>query len=100
MPARIPFEDLERMLGNLRSMAQEAGRDRHALALEVVAIPQITPSPLDSGRALFSGSLEQIKEDAARAKGLGATELIWQIELEEPIKSLLALMETLRPLAA
>ena len=100
MPARIPFDDLERMLGNVRSMAQEAGRDPHALALEVVAIPQITASPLASGRAPFSGSLEQIKEDAARAKAIGATELIWQIELEKPTRSLLALMETLRPLTA
>jgi probable F420-dependent oxidoreductase len=95
MPARIPFDDLERMLGELRSMAQAAGRDPQALALEVVAIPQITASPLGSGRAPFSGSTEQIKEDAARAKALGATELILQIELDEPTASLLALMETL-----
>jgi hypothetical protein len=66
MPARIPFDDLERMLGNLRSMARATGRDPQALALEIVAIPRITASPLGSGRPPFSGSLEQLEEDAAR----------------------------------
>ena len=100
MPARIPFDDLERMLGTLRAMVAAAGRDPKQTKLEIVAIPEISPAPLSGTRGPFCGSLEQVREDVARTRELGADELIFQVELGDPAAEIRAGMARLRSLVA
>lgn len=98
IPARMPYHQLERMLADLRAIAQAAGRDPNALKLAVLTIPKVTAVPITGERAPFSGSPEQFKEDVARTRALGADKLILQIDLGGPLKDSLAAMERLRPL--
>ena len=56
-------------------------------------------SILDKERLFFTGSIEQIREDIARARALGTTELIVELDLAPGIDELLATMDRLRALA-
>jgi len=62
-PTGIPVDGMTQMMAQIRSMAQAAGRDPAAIELIVRANLSISPQPLDGGRPLFSGTLEQIKAD-------------------------------------
>lgn len=79
-------------------MAAAAGRDASEFQLQVVAIPEITPSARAGTRPPFVGSLEQLREDVARTREAGATELIFQIELGDSPDRVLAAMDQLRSL--
>ena len=56
-------------------MAKEAGRDSSALELIVTAGVEIHKKPIEKERTEFSGSIEQIGEDFAAARKLGAAEI-------------------------
>lgn len=98
MPARVPHQDLERRLAECRAMAAQAGRDPARFALQVVAIPEISRAPVGGARAPFVGSLEQLREDVARTRALGAAELIFQIDLGDEPDQVLAAMDRVRAL--
>jgi len=95
----ILLGEMPRMLAELRAMTSEAGRDSSKMLLNVVATMQLTAQPIAGKRAFFTGSAEQVREDVARARELGATELIVELDLSPPIDELLPTMERFRRLA-
>jgi Luciferase-like monooxygenase len=72
-PVGIPLPNVAQMFEKLRSMVDEVGRDGSALELIVRANATITEEPLDGNRWDFSGSADQVGEDIAKARKIGAT---------------------------
>lgn len=100
-PVGIPVEGMARMWAAIKQMAQEAGRDPATLQMIVRANVEISDKPLPGERALFSGSLEQIREDAFACRDIGADELFYDPVFSPGAQSLdkwLDLMEQLRNL--
>jgi len=74
-PTGIPVEGMAQMFGAIKGMAKEAGRDPASLAMVVRANLLLSDKPLGKDRPIFSGTLEQIKEDTAACKTIGASEV-------------------------
>jgi probable F420-dependent oxidoreductase len=74
-PTGIPVEGMAQMFGAIKGMAKEAGRDPASLAMVVRANLLLSDKPLGKDRPIFSGTLEQIKEDTAACKSIGASEV-------------------------
>ena len=68
------------------------------MLLNVVATVRLASRPLGKPRAFFTGSVEQVREDIARAIELGTTEFIFELDLTPPTVELLSMMERLRRL--
>lgn len=101
-PVGIPVEGMAQMFGAIKQMAKEAGRDPSALALVVRANLEISDKALGKERMIFNGSVEQIKEDIAGCRRIGAHELFFDPTFAVGGQSLdrwLGLMEQLRKLA-
>jgi probable F420-dependent oxidoreductase len=75
-PTGIPVDGLRQMITNLRDMAKAAGKDPAAVEVVVRANLSITPQPLGQGRGMFSGTWEEIKQDAESVRSLDVNELI------------------------
>ena len=75
MPAGIPLEPMGQMMGGIKGMAQQAGRDPAEIKLVVRGNINVTSQPLGDGRGIFYGSLDEIKSDIQATKDLGADEL-------------------------
>jgi len=100
-PAGIPVAGMADMFAAAKQMAKEAGRDPSSLSLVVRANLGITEKPLGKERVIFSGSLEQIKEDIAGCRAIGAHELFFDPTFMPGAQSLarwLALMVQVREL--
>ena len=100
-PVAIPIEGMANMFSAVKQMAKEAGRDPSSLALVVRANLHLTAQPLGAERAIFAGTLEQIREDALGCARIGAHELIYDVTFERQAQSIegwLGLMEKLRKL--
>jgi probable F420-dependent oxidoreductase len=100
-PVAIPPAGMEQMFGAVRQMAKEAGRDPESLAMVVRANLVITDKPAGKERMLFTGTLDQIKEDIDGCRKIGAHELHFDPTFSPGAQSLdrwLALMEQLRKL--
>jgi hypothetical protein len=84
-------------------MAREAGRDPQALELVVRANVAFAATPLGADRMDFHGTLEQIGEDVAKARQVGAAELFFDLWTAHPqvdsVDDWLARMEQLWQLA-
>jgi alkanesulfonate monooxygenase SsuD/methylene tetrahydromethanopterin reductase-like flavin-dependent oxidoreductase (luciferase family) len=92
---------MEQMFAAVRQMAKEAGRDPASLAMIVRANLYITDKPLGADRAIFAGTLDQIREDAQACAKIGAHELIYDVTFEKQAQTIagwLGLMEKLRKL--
>lgn len=63
------------MFDGIKNIAIAAGRDPSALELIVTAGVEIHKTAIEKHRAEFTGTLEQIGEDFATAKKLGAAEI-------------------------
>lgn len=74
-PTSVPVEGMTQMFGAIKHMAKEAGRDPASLAMVVRANLSITDKALGKDRPIFAGTLEQIKEDTAACKTIGASEV-------------------------
>ena len=101
-PVMVPVAGMEQMFGSIKQMAKEAGRDPSNLALVVRANLHITDAPLGAERPLFSGSMEQIKEDLEGCRRIGAHEVFFDPTFDPQAQKLegwLGLMEKLRGLA-
>ena len=94
----ILLGEMPRMLAELRAMTKAAARDPGAMLLNVVATMKLTAQPIAGKRTFFTGSTEQIREDVARARELGATELIVELDLSPSIDELVVTMERFRRL--
>lgn len=75
LPVGIPLSGVGAMFDAIKKMAKEAGRDSSALELIVTAGVEIHKKPIEKERTEFSGSIEQICEDFAAARKLGAAEI-------------------------
>jgi probable F420-dependent oxidoreductase len=99
-PTGIPVDGMAQMFGAVKQMAQEAGRDPAALSMIVRANLEITDKPLGKSRIIFSGTLEQIKEDVAGCKRIGAHEIFFDLTFQnQPLDKWLTVMEQVRKLA-
>jgi probable F420-dependent oxidoreductase len=74
-PTSVPVEGMTQMFGAIKQMAKDAGRDPASLAMVVRASLSISDKPLGKDRPIFAGTLEQIKEDTAACKTIGASEV-------------------------
>ena len=101
-PVMIPVAGMADMFGAVKQMAKDAGRDPSSLSLVVRAnLEKITEKPLGKARAIFSGTFEQIKEDIAACRQIGAHEIFFDPTFMPGAQSLerwLALMEQVRKL--
>lgn len=79
-PAGVPVEGMARMLAAIRKMAQEAGRTAEEIALVVRANCHIVQEPARGARALFTGSIDQIAEDAKAVDAVGAAEIFFDVQ--------------------
>jgi probable F420-dependent oxidoreductase len=76
LPTGVPLAKVEQTWGQIRQMAQAAGRDPATLKLIVLGHLIPTDQPLGPGRPDFVGSLDEIRQDVQAVQALGADELI------------------------
>ena len=102
LPVGIPLSGIGPMFDGIKNTAKEAGRDPSALELIVMTGVEIHNTPIEKDRADFTGTLEQIGEDFAAAKKLGAAEITIYAQFlsaGETTEDLIARMETLSRIA-
>lgn len=102
LPVGIPLGDLGAIFDGIKKMAKDAGRDPAALELIVTAGVDIHQKPIEKERIEFTGSLEQIGEDFAKARKLGAAEIAVYAQFlpeGETVNELVARAEKLRKIA-
>ena len=102
LPVGIPLSGVAAMFADIKNMAKAAGRDAAALELIITAGVEIHQKPIEKERAEFTGTFEQIGEDFATARKLGAAEIAIYAQFLPPGESaedLIARMETLRTIA-
>ena len=102
LPVGIPLSDIGAMFEGIKNMARQAGRDPAALELIVTAGVEIHKTPIEKERTEFTGTLEQIGEDFAKARKLGVAEIAVYAQFlpaGETVKDLIARMEDLRRIA-
>ena len=75
MPAGIPIEGMAQMMEGIREMASQSGRDPSELKMIVRANIEISDRSAGAERAVFSGTLDEIKADITRVKDMGADEV-------------------------
>ena len=100
-PVGVPADGMAQMFGGVKEAAKAAGRDPSRMQLVVRAILHLTDQPLGKDRCIFSGNLDQIKEDIESCRKIGANELFFDPAFGPDGKSLdafLARMEQLRKL--
>jgi probable F420-dependent oxidoreductase len=98
-PVAIPLEGMAQMFGGIKEMAKQAGRDPSSLKMVVRANLDITDKPLGKERMIFTGTLDQIKEDVAACSRIGAHELFLDPAFStggQSVDRWLVLMEQLR----
>lgn len=99
-PVGIPVEGMAQMWAGVKDMAKKEGRDPESLQLIVRANLFITDKPLGKDRFIFTGNLEQIKEDAEACARMGAHELQYDPTFSPNCQNLerfLQLMEQFKP---
>ena len=100
-PVAIPVAGMQQMFDGLKQMARAAGRDPSGLKLIVRANLEITERPLGDQRFIFTGTLEQIREDVEGCRAIGADEIHFDPTFmpgAQQIDRWLAVMEQVRPL--
>jgi hypothetical protein len=98
-PVMVPVDGMATMFAAVKQMAKDAGRDPSSLVMVVRANLEITGKPLGDKRAIFSGTIEQIKEDIAGCKRIGADELFFDPTFQaHSLQEWLDLLEQIRKL--
>jgi len=98
-PVAVPIEGMAQMFAGIQKTAKEAGRDPASLAMVVRANLQITEKPLGKERMIFFGTRDQIKDDIAGCRRIGADEVFLDPAFTRGGQSLehwLALLEQFR----
>jgi probable F420-dependent oxidoreductase len=98
-PTGVPVEGMAAMFSSIKEMAKAAGRDPSSIELVVRANLHVTDKPLGKDRHIFSGTLEQIKEDAAACRQIGAHEIHFEpgfAPAGQTVENWLKFMEQLR----
>ncbi len=100
-PVAIPVDGMKQMFDGIKQMAKDAGRDPATLELVVRANVEISEEPRPVEGMIFTGTLDQIKEDVAGCKRIGAHEVFFDPTFmagEQTLDRWLAWMERLRSL--
>ena len=100
-PVVVPLDGMKQMFESIKQMVKEAGRDASRFELIIRAHTEIADKPLGKDRGLFCGTLEQIKEDVDRCRGIGASEIHFDptfMKGSQELDRWLKLMEQLRKL--
>ncbi|HEY1264335.1 MAG TPA: LLM class F420-dependent oxidoreductase [Terriglobales bacterium] len=98
-PVAIPPQGMAQMFGSIKRMAKDAGRDPSRLEMVVRANLHITDKPLGKDRLIFTGTLDQVKEDTEACQQIGAHEVHFDPGFEPgkiTLEGWLKLMEQLR----
>src|SRR3989442_1061071 len=74
-PVAIPVDGMQKMFEGLKQMAKAAGRDPSKLQLVVRANAEVGSKPRPKDGPIFTGTLEQVKEDIEGCRRIGAHEL-------------------------
>jgi probable F420-dependent oxidoreductase len=82
MPVGVPLEGMRDMLAQIKADAREIGRDPEAIELIVRANLYVTDQPIEADRFIFTGTLEQIGEDVAATREVGASEITFDISFD------------------
>jgi probable F420-dependent oxidoreductase len=93
-----PVPAMAEMIAAIRAAAAEAGRDPATIELLVRANVELFDRPLRDDRMVFTGTLEQVAEDVAATRAIGATELMFDATFDPGVESVadfLRLMEVL-----
>ena len=101
-PVAVPIEGMKQMFAAIQQMAKEAGRDPSSLKMIVRANLEISDKPLGEKRMIFTGTMEQIREDVSACQRIGAHEVFFDPTFGPDGQKLdrwLKLMEQLRGLA-
>jgi len=102
LPVGIPLSGVGAMFDGIQQMAKDAGRDPSALELILMAGIEIRKTAIAKDRMDFTGTLEQIADDFATARKLGAAEIVLYAQFlkeGESAKDLVARMEDLSRIA-
>jgi len=97
----MPLDGMAQMFDSIKQLAKEAGRDPSRIELVIRAHPEIADKPLGKERSVFSGSVDQIKEDIAGCRNIGAHEIHFDPTFMKGGQALdrwLAVMEQMRKL--
>ncbi len=85
-PVGIPIAAIPQLFDGIRQMAREAGRKSEEIELIVRGHVELSDKAADKGRGDFTGSLEQIAEDIAATRSLGAAELVFDVQFSPDVK--------------
>jgi probable F420-dependent oxidoreductase len=103
IPVGLPVPAMKQMWEGIQSMARGAGRESSELKLIVRANFSIMPEPMDDSRWIFMGSENQIRQDIAAVREMGADEIEFDPTVGaqgNSLESWLDGMERIRELAA
>jgi hypothetical protein len=101
-PVFLPLDAMQQMLGAVKGMAREAGRDPADVQFIVRVNYHLTPQPLGDDRFIYYGTREQIKADIDATRALGADEMFFDptfSPLGETVEGYLAELEEMKKLA-
>jgi len=100
-PVLFPVDTMAQMFDSVKQMAKAEGRDPASLELIVRANVEVLDKPRAKEGAIFTGNLEQIKEDVEACRKIGAHEVFFDPTFSPGAQSLsrwVGLMEQLRKL--
>jgi len=97
-PAGVPVHMAVQIWEGVRHAAEGYGRNPELMELVVRANVYLSPTPLGEGRAEFTGSPTEVRDDIMRARDAGVDELI--IELQATAQSVDHLLDTTAFLAS
>jgi probable F420-dependent oxidoreductase len=98
-PVGIPLAAVGSMFEQVKAMAQQAGRDPKLIELIVRGNVEFSKSTPATGRADFTGTLDQIAGDIATTRKLGANEVVLDVQFSpdvEVLDDMLRRMEELK----
>jgi probable F420-dependent oxidoreductase len=87
MPVGLPMPAINQMWAGIQQMAKEAGRKPGELKLSVRGNLHLTDKPAGEGRWPFHGNRDEIKQDVAAVRGLGADELVLDVTFSPGVKT-------------
>jgi alkanesulfonate monooxygenase SsuD/methylene tetrahydromethanopterin reductase-like flavin-dependent oxidoreductase (luciferase family) len=100
-PVGMPVDGMAQMFDGVRKMAKEAGRDPDSLQMVVRANFEVQDKPRGKEGMIFTGTLDQIREDTEGCRKIGAHEVFFDPTFAPDAQSLdrwLGSMEQLRKL--
>jgi len=101
MPVGMTIDQIKSTSTQLKNMAKDLGRNPTDLKIIVRYNLSLTPQPQGKDRAIFSGTLNQIKDDIASVRAYGPDELILDPTFSPEIQneqSFLRIIEEIRKL--